>query len=83
MTHVDACWKDAAAAVLAALEHRRADRRPVAVVVAEIVVDADGSAWVVVEHGTASGAAVTPAAVLRAVAAALEAAAAEREAAVQ
>jgi hypothetical protein len=82
-THVNASWANASATLLAAVEHRRADRRVIACVVAEIVRDADGTAWVVVEHGTASGAAVTPAGVLRAVAAALEAAAAEREAGVQ
>jgi hypothetical protein len=83
MTHLDGSWTDASATLLAAVEHRRADRRVIACVVAEIVADADGSAWVVIEHGLASGAAVTPASVLREIARALDAAAAERDAAVQ
>ena len=60
-------------ALLAAVEHRRADRRVIACIVAEVVLDpADGTAWVVLEHGIATGVAVAPAAVLHEVARALE-----------
>jgi hypothetical protein len=82
--HVPGTWADAGPALLAALERRRADRKVIVAVMAEVVVDpADGTTWVVLEHGTASSAPIALAAALREVARALEAAAAEQEARVQ
>jgi len=83
MTHlVDASWADVSATLVATLERRRAGRRVRAAVVAELVLDGDGVAWIV-EQAIASRFAATPRAVLLELARALEAAAAEQETAVQ
>jgi hypothetical protein len=83
MTHLEGSWDDAAAAVVAALEHRRGDRRPVAIVVGELLVDADGSPVWLLQHALASSIALAPAALLRQAAKMLEAAAVEQETSLQ
>ena len=82
MTHVES-WSEAVHGLLAALEGRRAGRRVVAVGVLELVVDDAGGVSVIVQHGTASGFAAAPGAVLREFAAALVRAAQAQEAEVQ
>jgi hypothetical protein len=82
--HLPGTWADAGPALLAAVERRRANREAIACIVAELVLDrADGTAWVVVEHGMATAAPVPPGVVLREFAAALIEAAAELETVVQ
>jgi hypothetical protein len=75
--HLDGGWAHVAAAMLAALEHRRGDRRPVAVVVGELVIASDVTLTWVLEHGLATRLALAPSTVLRELARVLEVAAAE------
>jgi len=83
MRHLDGTWCDAAAAVVAALEHRRGDRRPVAIVVGELLVDADGSPVWLLQHALASSIALAPSSVLRELARMLELAADRQDDALQ
>jgi hypothetical protein len=82
LTHV-ASWEEAIHGLLAALDGRRAGRRVVGVAALELVIDADGAASVVLQHGVLTGFAAAPGSVLRAFGTACNEAADAQEGAVQ